>query len=250
MQPPFRADHVGSLLRSRELKEALSHHAAVAISAAELPVTEDREIRNLIASQVGVGLRSVTDGEFRRSYWHFDFLEQLCGVEHVQTAHGIQFQGGIESPRKGLRITGKLDSREDHPFLDHFRFVRQHIDLAAKLTLPSRSVLHYRAGRAAASTEAYPEMEEFFPDHGETDRQAVQAFAKAGCRYLQLDEVNSRYLCDNDPRAMLAARGDDPDKLPETPSSQGDCRPAGGYGDQDPSLPRQLSIELDRAGRV
>ena len=213
--PPFRADHVGSLLRPRKLKEARAQHADGAISAAELRRTEDREIRNLIASQEGVGLQSVTDGEFRRSYWHFDFLEQLCGVERVQTAHGIQFQGGVESPRKGLRISGKLDFREDHPFLDHFRFVRQHTNLTAKMTLPSPSVLHFRAGRAAASTEAYPGMEEFFHDVGETYHKAVPAFANAGCRYLQLDEVNFTYLCDKDQRAMLAARGDDPDKLPE-----------------------------------
>jgi 5-methyltetrahydropteroyltriglutamate--homocysteine methyltransferase len=214
-QPPFRADHVGSLLRTPALKEARAQYAAGTMSAAELTATEDREILSLIASQEAVGLRSVTDGEFRRSYWHFDFLEQLCGVERVQTAHGIQFQGGVESPRKGLRITGKLDFPDDHPFLDHFRFLQRHTNRTAKMTLPSPSVLHFRAGRAAASTEAYPEMQEFFHDLGEAYHKAVQAFANAGCRYLQLDEVNFTYLCDKDQRAMLAARGDDPDKLPE-----------------------------------
>ena len=212
--PPFRADHVGSLLRPHALKEARAKHAAGAISDAELRAVEDREIAKLIVCQTAVGLQAVTDGEFRRSFWHFDFLEGLEGVERVVAPHGIAFQGGVEAPRKGLRVNGKLAFPDKHPFLGHFQFVKEHSSVVAKMTLPSPSVLHYRAGRAAASTEIYPDMEGFFYDLGEAYHSAVQAFGDAGCRYLQLDEVNFTYLCDQQQREMLRARGDDPDRLP------------------------------------
>ena len=215
IRPPFRADQVGSLLRPQALKEARAGHERGEITAGALRALEDREILKIIARQESIGLQAVTDGEFRRAFWHFDFLERLKGVESFQAAHGIAFQGGIQTAARGLRVTGQLDFTSDHPMLDHFRFAQQSTRAIAKMTLPSPSVLHYRGGRAAASMAIYPDMDCFFDDLGSAYNKAVRAFADLGCRYLQLDEVNFTYLCDADQRAMLKARGDDPDKLPE-----------------------------------
>ena len=166
-----------------------------------------------IAKQAEVGLACATDGEMRRSMWYYDFLEALEGVESFTSSHGIKFHGGIETKAQGLRVVGKLGF-SDHPMVDHFRFVKAHTDLAAKLTIPSPSVLHFRGGRKAVSPKIYPDMAEFFDDLGAAYAKAVGAFAAAGCRYLQLDETNFTYLCDDNQRANLRARGDDPDALP------------------------------------
>ena len=212
--PPFRADHVGSLLRPTSLKEARSRRERGEISAAELNTAEDAAIEKTIARQAEIGLRSATDGEFRRAMWHFDFLERLDGVESFRAAHGIAFKGGIETQPKGLRVTGKLGF-SDHPMLEHFRFLRDHTRAVPKMTIPSPSVLHFRGGRRAVDPNVYPDMEEFYIDLADAYRGAVQAFATEGCRYLQLDEVNLAYLCDAEQREMLRNRGDNPDRLPE-----------------------------------
>ena len=211
--PPFRADHVGSLLRPAALKDARTRHARGEISKEDLRAAEDTAIDGVIAKQAAVGLRTATDGEFRRAMWHFDFLEQLDGVESFATDHGIAFRGGIETEAKGLRVIGKVGF-STHPMLDHFRFLQQHTHATAKMTIPSPSVLHFRGGRKAVSQNVYPDMEEFYHDLGVAYAGAVQAFADAGCRYLQLDETNLAYLCDPEQRQNLAARGDDPDRLP------------------------------------
>jgi 5-methyltetrahydropteroyltriglutamate--homocysteine methyltransferase len=211
--PPFRADHVGSLLRPAALKDARTRHARGEISKEDLRAAEDTAIETVIDKQAAVGLRSATDGEFRRAMWHFDFLERLDGVESFATDHGIAFRGGIETERKGLRVIGKVGF-STHPMLDHFRFLQQHTHATAKMTIPSPSVLHFRGGRKAVSQNVYPDMEEFYRDLGVAYAGAVQAFADAGCRYLQLDETNLAYLCDPEQRQNLAARGDDPDRLP------------------------------------
>jgi len=211
--PPFRADHVGSLLRPASLKEARARHERGETSAEDLRAAEDTAIEHIIARQAGVGLRSATDGEFRRAMWHFDFLEYLDGVESFGSDHGIAFRGGIETRPKGLRVTGKVGF-STHPMLDHFRFLRDHTRATPKMTIPSPSVLHFRGGRRAVSPEVYPEMEEFYRDLAVAYRGALQAFADAGCRYLQLDEVNLAYLCDPEQRWILRERGDDPDRLP------------------------------------
>ena len=211
--PPFRADHVGSLLRPPELKEARSRRERGEISPDELRAVEDAAIERVIAKQAELGLRSATDGEFRRAMWHFDFLERLDGVESFRSDHGIAFQGGIETRPKGLRVTGKVGF-SGHPMVEHFRFLRERSPATAKMTIPSPSVLHFRGGRRAVSTEVYPDMEEFYRDLGLAYRGAVGAFAAAGCRYLQLDEVNLAYLCDAEQRQMLRDRGDDPERLP------------------------------------
>jgi 5-methyltetrahydropteroyltriglutamate--homocysteine methyltransferase len=211
--PPFRADHVGSLLRPAALKDARTRHARGEISKEDLRAAEDTAIETVIDKQAAVGLRSATDGEFRRAMWHFDFLERLDGVESFAADHGIAFRGGIETERKGLRVIGKVGF-STHPMLDHFRFLQQHTHATAKMTIPSPSVLHFRGGRKAVSQNVYPDMEEFYRDLGVAYAGAVQAFADAGCRYLQLDETNLAYLCDSEQRENLAARGDDPDRLP------------------------------------
>jgi 5-methyltetrahydropteroyltriglutamate--homocysteine methyltransferase len=213
-EPPFRGDQVGSLLRPPELRQARARRQAGELSADALTDAENAAIEAAIARQRDVGLRAVTDGEMRRSMWHFDFLEGLDGVEGFETEHGIAFQGGLETKHQGLRVTGKLGF-SGHPMVGHFEFVRDHSGGAVpKMTIPSPSVLHYRGGRAAVSERAYPDMADFFTDLGDAYREAVVAFGAAGCRYLQLDDTNFAYLCDPEQRAMLAGRGDDPDTLP------------------------------------
>ena len=211
--PPFRADHVGSLLRPPILKEARARHERGEISDGYLRTVEDAAIERAIVRQAEIGLRSATDGEYRRAMWHFDFLEKLDGIESFRSDHGIAFKGGIETQAKGLRVTGKIRF-STHPMVDHFRFLRDHTEATPKMTIPSPSVLHFRGGRKAVSTEVYPGMDEFYRDLGRAYRDAVQAFAHAGCRYLQLDEVNLAYLCDPEQRQILRERGDNPDQLP------------------------------------
>jgi len=211
--PPFRADHVGSLLRPAGLKEARAHYLSGAITAADLKAAEDRAIEALIAKQAAVGLRSATDGEFRRSMWHFDFLERLDGCEPFTPEHGIAFKG-VATKAKGVRVVGKVGF-SGHPMIDHFRFLREHATSATpKMTIPSPSVLHFRGGRKAIGEAVYPNLNDFYDDLGKAYNRAVQAFAEAGCRYLQLDETNLAYLCDPQQRQAVRDRGEDPDRLP------------------------------------
>ena len=212
-KPPFRADHVGSLLRPAALKEARAKRERGEISAATLATIEDREIENVIKKQEAVGLRSVTDGEFRRAFWNYDFLGKLDGVEAYLGERKIKFQGPQPKPMM-LRVTGKLGSYSAHPMIDHFSFVAAHTNAAPKMTIPSPSSLHFRYGRDAVPDTIYPAMDDFYRDLGESYRKAVRAFADAGCRYLQLDEVNFTYLCDPKLREFVANRGDDPERLP------------------------------------
>ena len=211
--PPFRADHVGSLLRTRSLKEARARREKGEVSAIELKAIEDREIAAAIKKQEEIGLRAVTDGEFRRAFWNYDFLGALPGVEAYLGERKIKFQGVNPKPMM-LRVTGKLGTLTAHPMLDHFKFVREHAKATPKMTIPSPSSLHFRYGRDAVPESIYPDMADFYRDLGQTYRLAVRAFANAGCRYLQLDEVNFAYLCDPKLRAQVAGRGEDPDKLP------------------------------------
>lgn len=210
--PPFRADHVGSLLRTAFLKEARAQREKGAITDAELTTVENREIKRVIQKQESLGLQAATDGEYRRSFWHFDFLERLGGLESFVPEQGIQFKGG-QTKAKALRVISKIDF-SGHPMLEQFRFLKQHAKVMPKMNLPSPSVVHFRGGRAAVSKEVYPEMEEFYSALAAAYSKAVQAFAAEGCRYLQFDEVNLAYLCDNEQRENLRKRGDDPEVLP------------------------------------
>jgi len=211
--PPFRADHVGSLLRPPVLKEARARRERGEITADALREIEDREIEKVIGRQQDIGLKAVTDGEFRRAFWNYDFLGALDGVETYLGERKIKFQGVNPKPMM-LRVTGKLGTFPGHPMLDHFRFVKEHARVTPKITIPSPSSLHFRYGRDAVPESIYPDMSDFYRDLGQTYRKAVRAFADADCRYLQLDEVNFTYLCDPKLRAQVAGRGDDPEKLP------------------------------------
>jgi 5-methyltetrahydropteroyltriglutamate--homocysteine methyltransferase len=212
--PPFRADHVGSLLRPAALKEARARRAGGEISAAELAAVEDREIERILRSQQEIGLQSATDGEFRRSWWHLDFLWGLNGVERYTMDHGVAF-AAMQTRPEGARVVGKLGFT-GHPMLDHFRFIKARTSATAKMTIPAPSALYGRMGRDAVSRTAYPDLDAFFADLGAAYRKAVRAFADAGCRYLQLDEVYIAMLCDPGYRAAQAGRGDDPVRLAET----------------------------------
>src|SRR6266849_7042385 len=210
-KPPFRADHVGSLLRSAALKAARAKRERGEISAAELAAVADREIERVIRKQEDIGLRSVTDGEFRRAFWNYDFLGRLNGVEAYLGERKIKFQGPQPKPMM-LRVTGRLGFYRPHPMLEHFKFVAAHARATPKMTIPSPSALHFRYGRDAVPDSIYPAMEDFYRDLGATYAKAVRAFADAGCRYLQLDEVNLAYLCDPKLREQIRNRGEDPDK--------------------------------------
>jgi 5-methyltetrahydropteroyltriglutamate--homocysteine methyltransferase len=211
--PPFRADHVGSLLRPPELKQARARHESGEIGADELRAIEDRTIEALIAKQAEIGLRCATDGEFRRAMWHFDFLERLDGCEPYTPNSGIAFKG-VVTKAKGVRVVGKVGFG-GHPMIEHFRFLKERTTRAMpKMTIPSPSVLHFRGGRKAISEAVYPDLNDFYRDLGRAYNRAVQAFAAAGCRYLQLDETNLAYLCDPEQRHALRERGEDPGQLP------------------------------------
>jgi 5-methyltetrahydropteroyltriglutamate--homocysteine methyltransferase len=212
-KPPFRADHVGSLLRPAALKEARGRHERGEIGAEELAAVEDREIAAVIGKQEAVGLKSATDGEFRRASWQTDFLIGLDGVEAYEGERKMLFKGPQPRPIL-LRLKHKLGAFHGHPMLEHFKFVAAHAKVTPKMTIPSPSTLHFRYGREAVPQSIYPAIEDFYRDLGQSYRKVVRAFADAGCRYLQLDEVNLAYLCDPVLREQVRARGDDPATLP------------------------------------
>jgi 5-methyltetrahydropteroyltriglutamate--homocysteine methyltransferase len=210
--PPFRADEVGSLLRTAPLKDARAKREKGQIAPAELTRIEDEEIRKVIRKQEEVGLQLATDGEFRRSWWHFDFFWHLTGCERVVLDHGIQFHG-IQTKPESLRVTGKLDFPADHPMLEHFKFLKANTKVTAKMTIPSPSVMHFRGGRQAIDKRAYPEMGAYFDDLAKLYGKAIKAFYDAGCRYLQLDDTVWAYLCSKEQLDQARARGEDADKL-------------------------------------
>src|ERR1700722_912219 len=199
--PPFRADHVGSLLRPPELLKARAEHQAGRLSAAELRQTEDAAIRDAAAMQAELGFSGVTDGEFRRGSWHMDFLHQIGGVERTGQALRVQFrnlEGPVEAALGGFRIAGKL--RLDKTiFGEDFAYLKSVTPpgAVAKLTIPSPSMLHYRGGRAVIDPTAYPDMDGFWHDLAKVYKQEIASLAALGCTYLQLDDTSLAYL--NDP---------------------------------------------------
>ncbi len=211
-KPPFRADQVGSLLRTAPIAKARADRAAGRIGIAELKEVEDHEIEKLIRNQESIGLQGVTDGEFRRSWWHFDFFGMLNGVELREAGSGIQFQG-VQTKAQAPNITGELGFPADHPMLEHFRFLRAHARALPKMTIPSPNVLHFRA--ASIDHKIYPDRESLFAGLAETWRQAVRAFYDAGCRYLQFDDTAWAYLCSADEVERARQRGTDVDGLPQ-----------------------------------
>ncbi|MGE5536597.1 MAG: 5-methyltetrahydropteroyltriglutamate--homocysteine S-methyltransferase [Acidobacteriota bacterium] len=209
--PPFRADHVGSLLRPAALKQARAQRARGELSADALREIEDREIERIIKKQEEVGLQSVTDGEFRRSWWHLDFLWGLDGVDKHVMDTGVAF-AGVNTRNEGVKVTGKIGF-SGHPMLDHFRFVASHTTRTPKMTIPAPSAIYGRPAKPPIDAKSYPRLDAMFEDLGKAYRKAVRVFADAGCRYLQLDEVFIAMLCDPKYRQQMKDRGDDPEKL-------------------------------------
>jgi 5-methyltetrahydropteroyltriglutamate--homocysteine methyltransferase len=212
-KPPFRADHVGSILRSAPLKEARTRREKGEITADQLKQVEDREIEKIVKKQEDIGLQLATDGEYRRAWWHFDFFRMLNGIEMYSTAEGIQFHG-VQTKAEGVRVVGKVDFPTNHPMLTHFKFLKDHTRVVPKMTIPSPAVLHFRGGRKSISKDAYPDLEVFFDDLGKLYRKAVRAFYDAGCRYLQFDDTAWGYLCSEEQLQQARQRGDEPEKLP------------------------------------
>ena len=216
-KPPYRADHVGSLLRPAALKAVRERYAAGEITATALHDVEDYEIENIIRKQEALGLQSISDGEFRRSWWHLDFLWGLDGVERHVMDTGIAF-AAVTTRNEGVRVTGKLGF-SGHPMLEHFKFLQAHTKRTPKMAIPAPSALYGRPVRTPIDQSIYPTLDEFFYDLGQAYRKAVRAFADAGCRYLQLDEVYMIVLVDPKQRQFFIEHGNDPDKLPELYSS-------------------------------
>ena len=210
-KPPFRADHVGSILRSASIKEARAKREAGAMSATQLKEVEDREIEKIIKRQEDVGLKCATDGEFRRSWWHFDFYGMLDGVEIVELDHGIQFHGVQTRPRTP-RITGKLGF-SSHPMLEHFKFLKAHTRVMPKMCIPSPATLHFRLEPDAILTKEYADRDAIFDDLAKAYKQAIKGFYDAGCRYLQFDDTAWAYLCSQAELKKARERGLNADRL-------------------------------------
>ncbi|HEX2782804.1 MAG TPA: 5-methyltetrahydropteroyltriglutamate--homocysteine S-methyltransferase [Ilumatobacteraceae bacterium] len=216
VDPPFRADQVGSLLRPKVVLDAREQYAAGTITAAEKRAVEDEAIARAVRQVESVGMRSVTDGEFRRTWFHLDFLEQLAGVEvsgAIAASSNAAETVHFTPPR--LAVTGPLRHVRDIQ-VDDFNYLAGVATQTPKVCIPSPTMVHFRGGRAAIDIESYPDLDVFFADLAQCYRDEIDALYKAGCRYLQLDDTNLAYLCDPKMRAGAVERGDDPNELPRT----------------------------------
>jgi len=213
-KPPFRADHVGSILRTAPVKQARAQREKGEITPAQLKAVEDREIEKIIKKQEEVGLQLATDGEFRRAWWHFDFFSMLDGVELYELDHGIQFQG-VQTKMQSIKVTGKIGF-SNHPMLEHFKFLKAHTKVMPKMTIPAPSVMHFRLEPGAVSKDFYASRDAIFDDLAMAYQKAIMAFYDAGCRYLQWDDTAWAYLCSKDELKKAKDRGLDVDHLQET----------------------------------
>ena len=208
-RPPFHADQVGSLLRPAELREARAKAKAGQLDADKLRAIEDASIARAVRKQEEIGLHSITDGEFRRDFWHLDFLKQLDGIALVPVA-GMTFKAEDVPPMAS--VTGKVAC--SRPIMvEHFRYLKSVTKRTPKFTIPSPGTAHMRGGRNAISRSVYPDLEEFWADIGAAYRKAIRHLYDAGCRYLQLDDVGFAYLCDAKVRENFRKNGDDPATL-------------------------------------
>jgi 5-methyltetrahydropteroyltriglutamate--homocysteine methyltransferase len=214
-RPPFRADHVGSFLRPKYLLDARDSEARGALTAGALREVEDRAIREIVKFQQDLGLHGITDGEFRRTYFHVDFLTQLDGVveKGVMSVKFHKADGDIDFAPPVLQVSGRV--RRSHPIQRRdFEFLQSVTTQTPKVTIPSPTMLHFRSGRGGISHAAYPDLEIFYQDIAAAFAQEIADLAAAGCTYLQLDDTNLAYLCDPVQREAARKRGDDPDELP------------------------------------
>lgn len=217
INPPFRADHVGSLLRTAEVKENRNAWKDGKLPATELRAIEDAAIAETVKRFEATGMQSVTDGEFRRDYFHLDFLKELSGVS---VSGGL---GSTNTPEDGwtppiVSVTGKLQHVNDIQVAD-FNFLKSVTTQTPKVCIPSPTMIHFRGGRKSIDIASYPDMDEFFHDLSACYRAEINALYAAGCRYIQLDDTNLAYLCDPKMRASAAERGEDPNELPRTYSN-------------------------------
>ena len=210
MKPPFRADHVGSLVRPPQLAEARAQYADGELAAEQLAQVEQRAVASIVRRQESIGLEAVTEGEFGRDWWHIDFLTQLDGVT-TRANYGPQFAGAGDQPPVAT-VTDKVAC--SRPIMvDQFEYLKSIARATPKFTIPSPSMLHIRGGRNAISVDAYPDLEEFWADVVSAYRRAIDHFARAGCGYLQIDDVAFSYLCDPAVRENCRKNGDDPEPL-------------------------------------
>ena len=215
---PYRADHVGSLLRPDSVHEARIRYRADDIGPGgfttcdELKAVENEAIKEAVAMQESVGLKAVTDGEFRRAFWHFDFIGALTGMELEERDQGVQFHG-INLRPIFPTIKGEIDFPDDHPMLDHFRYLASVARVQPKISIPGPSAVHFRTKPEDIRPEQYADLEILFADTARAYRKAVKAFYDAGCRYLQMDDIFFAYLCDPKHRAEKKSQGVDPDWL-------------------------------------
>jgi methionine synthase II (cobalamin-independent) len=218
-KPPFRADHVGSLIRPQSLIDAREKRAKGELSEDALKRIQHAAIRDVVKMQEDLGLHSVTDGEYNRQSWQTDFVMRFDNVKSGQSKLSVQFhneQGSTEGRPAVVQIVGKL-ARRAPIFVDDFKFLKSVARETPKITIPSPSVMHFRGGRSAVDDKAYPEMSDFYTDLARIYNEEIMDLAVAGCRYLQLDEVNFAYLCDPKLREQVRAGvGEDPEQLPKT----------------------------------
>jgi 5-methyltetrahydropteroyltriglutamate--homocysteine methyltransferase len=210
---PSRADHVGSFLRPKYLLDARARFAKKEIEAAQLRAVEDQAISEVIRMQEDIGLKAITDGEFRRTYFHIDFLQQLDGVRTEEPKIIIKADGSEELAPPVMRVVGKVRHARDIQRQD-FDFLKSHTSQTAKVTIPSPTMLHFRGGRAGISQEHYPDLEQFYEDVADAYGAELKSLADAGATYVQMDDTNLAYLCDPKMREAARARGDDPNELP------------------------------------
>jgi len=216
LNPPFRADHVGSLLRPPEVLRARERAALGEITADEQRIVEDDSIASMIPKLESTGIESITDGEYRRAYFHLDFLQKLDGVTvtgAIASSSDSESRVGMAPPK--ITVTGKLGHRHDIQVED-YQFVASHTDQVPKVCIPSPTMAHFRGGRAGIDIESYPDLDVFFEDLAQCYRDEIAALYATGARYIQLDDTNLAYLCDPQMRQGAIERGDDPDELPRT----------------------------------
>ena len=217
-KPPFRAEHVGSLIRPDALVAARLAAEKAEIAPTELTRIQQEAIRGVVRMQEDIGLRLVTDGEYNRTFWQRDFLVKFDNVRQVAAKLTVRFHsaaGTRDHSPPTLQVTGKL-SRPTGIFVEDFKFLKSVAHATPKITIPSPTTMHFRGGREAIDSKAYPDMDDFYADLARVYREEIHDLAQAGCRYLQIDEVNMAYLCDPELWGQVRNIGEKPDTLPKT----------------------------------